>query len=1120
MSCPKCQHVSRDGAKFCEECGAPIGRTCPVCSHPVLNTAKYCAECGHGLEPAKEDKTVRRFSTPAHYTPKHLAEKILVSKDTLEGERKQVTVLFADIKGSMELIAELDPEEAQKLLDPVLDRMIEAVYHFEGTVNRVMGDGIMALFGAPLAHEDHALRACYASLRMQANIREYAAEVQRSHGVPVAIRVGLNSGEILIAAIGNDLYMDYTVVGQTVHLAHRMEQMAKEGSVLTTADTIRMVEGYIVAEPLGPMPVKGLAHPVEVYEVISGGPARTRLQAIAWRGVTRFVGRDAEIGQLRQALTFGKSEQAQVVAVIGEPGVGKSRLVQEFVHSANTVACLILETNSASYTRSTPYLPVTELLRHYFQINIRDSTRSIQEKVTNRLLHPDPSLQDTIPPLLDLLDALAADHPFQNLDPLQHRQHTYHAVTRLLLAEALVQPLVLVFEDLHWYDTLTLGLLNELVVSARTARLLLFVSYRPEFRDQWKGRPNYRQLRLDPLANQNLSDLLVSLLGTDAGLLPLKNFLARRARGNPFFVEEIVRSLIDTATLTGSPGSYRLARPFSESDVPATVQAVLAARIDALAPDEKRLVQEAAVVGHDVPFGLLQAISGIAAHKIRSLLSSLEEAEFIYPTQLFPDLQYSFKHALTHDVVYAGMLHDRRREIHGRIVDAIEKLYADRIGEQVERLADHAVRGQLQEKAVTYLRQAGTKAGDREAYREAVQLFEQALAALAQLPESRNTLELAIDIRFDLRNVLQPLGDRERISDYLREAEALAERLGDIRRIGWVQSYYTEQAWMFGRYAESIAAGERALSIAEEISDLPLQVVTNLPLGLAHHTRGDYHRAMKCFGWNADHLQGELARERFGMFVLPSAFARSFIAWCLADLGRFQEGYAIGQEALQIAEAAKHPFSCGYAHLGLGVLSLRQGEVRLALGSFERGLAAGAFADSPVGFAYVSLHLGYALALSGRVDEGISILEQSVKVAESKGFVARHSLRLCYLGEAYLIAGRHQEAAEVGERAVALAREHEERANEAYALRVLGMLARRRSAPDQAAACFREAIELSKQLGMLPLEVNCQRTIAEIIEPGRETTDTLAYRATATASIQAMQLRFWDADIADTFDHI
>jgi class 3 adenylate cyclase len=430
MKCPKCRHENTEKAKFCEQCAAPLVRACANCGTQVTSTAKFCPQCGHPLSPIRDDP---RFASPKNYTPQHLADKILTSKAAFGGERKQVTVLFADIKGSMELLADRDPEDAQKLLDPVLERMIEAVHRYEGTVNRVMGDGIMALFGAPIAHEDHAVRACYAALRMQETVTQYADAVQRTHGVPVTIRVGLNSGEIVVCAIGNDLHMDYTVVGQTAHLAARMEQMAKPGSVLTTADTLELAEGYVAVKPLGPVPVKGLVNPVQIYEVTGAGAARTRLQAAAGRGLTRFVGRDVELEQLCRAQQLAGHSRSQVVAIVGEAGVGKSRLVHEFVHSHHTANWLVLESNSVSYGRATPYLPIIELLRHYFQIGVYDSTRSIREKVTGKILTLNAALEDAIPPTLDLLDALDEEHPFRSLDPAQHRQYTYQAFVRLFV---------------------------------------------------------------------------------------------------------------------------------------------------------------------------------------------------------------------------------------------------------------------------------------------------------------------------------------------------------------------------------------------------------------------------------------------------------------------------------------------------------------------------------------------------------------------------------------------------------------------------------------------------------------------------------------------------------------
>jgi len=635
MKCPRCQHENPPQAKFCLECGARFAVACAQCDTQLPVGAKFCLECGtptdsHGTEPA-------RFASPQSYTPKHLAEKILTSKAALEGERKQVTVLFADLKGSMEMLADRDPEEARKLLDPVVERMMEAVHRYEGTVNQVMGDGIMALFGAPLAHEDHAVRACYAALRMQESVKKYAEEVRRSHAAVVKIRVGLNSGEVVVRAIGSDLRMDYTAVGQTTHLAARMEQLADPGAIVITPETLALAEGYVEVKSLGPLPVKGLAEPVEVYEVTAAGPARTRLQAATRRGLTRFIGRDAELDQLRRAQQIAGGGHGQVAAIVGEAGVGKSRLVYEFTHSHRQQGWLVLESTSVSYGKATSYLPVIDLLKGYFKIQDRDDLREIREKVTGKLLTLDRALEPTLPALLSLLDVPVDDASWQSLDPARRRQLTLDAVRRLLLREAREQALLVIFEDLHWIDGETQALLDSLVESLGSARLLLLVNYRPEYQHTWGSKTSYSQIRLDAFPAESAGELLDALLGDDPELAPLKQLLVKR--GNPFFLEETVRTLVETKALTGERGRYRLMQPVPAIQVPPTVQAMLAARIDRLAPEDKRLLQTASVVGKDVPFALLHAIAELPDEALRGGLDHLQAGEFLYETGLYPDLE-------------------------------------------------------------------------------------------------------------------------------------------------------------------------------------------------------------------------------------------------------------------------------------------------------------------------------------------------------------------------------------------------------------------------------------------------------------------------------------------------
>jgi class 3 adenylate cyclase/tetratricopeptide (TPR) repeat protein len=1049
--------------------------------------------------------------TPRSYTPLHLAQKILQSKAALEGERKQVTVLFADLKGSLELLADHDAEEARQLLDPVLERMIDAVHRYEGTVNQVLGDGIMALFGAPLAHEDHAVRACYAALRMQEAIGGYAEELRRRQGLDVQIRVGLNSGQVVVRAIGSDLHMDYTAVGQTTHLAARMEQLARPGTTLLAADTLRLVEGFVEVKPWGPVPVKGLASPIEVYELLRARPVRSRLQAAAARGLTRFVGRDAELEALRRTLERARQGHGQAVAVVGEPGVGKSRLFYEFLHSHRTRGWLVLESASVSYGRATAYFPVLDLLKRYFQIEDRDETRSIRAKVTGQVLTLDEALQGTIPALLALLDALPDDHPFQALEPLQRREHMLEAVRRLLLRESSVQPLLLVIENLHWIDNETQALLDNLVGSLPTARLLLLTNYRPEYQHGWGHKTYYTQLRLDPLPSESAEELLQALLGDDTSLTPLKALLISRTEGNPFFLEESVQTLAETQALVGERGAYRLAYLVHSVQVPATVQAVLAARIDRLPPEDKRLLQTAAVIGTDVPFPLLQAIAELPEAALRAGLARLQVGEFLYETRLFPELEYTFKHALTHEVAYGSLLQERRRALHARIVEALEALAGERLAEHVERLAQHARRGELWAKALAYYRQAGARAAMRSAHREAVACYEQALVVLQQLSEVCDTRAPAIDLRLELRNVLLPLAEYERILEYLCAAETLAQALDDRRRLGQVSAYLSTSWRMVGDPDRAVAAGRRALAIADTLDHFPLQILAHHYLGLAYYALGDYRQAIDVLAWNVRALVGERCQERFGLAGLPAVISRTWLVWCLAELGAFAEGLVHGEEAVRIAEGVDHPYSLVTAYYGLGLLHLRQGDLHQAIPILERSLRLCQDATIPDLWPGVGSFLGSAYALLGRLGEALPLLAGAVEQTAATRHMAGHAAQLTRLGEAHLLAGRPAEAIALVQRALELARQHREQGDEAWALRLLGGISARHkpAEAEPAEVHYRQALALAAELGMRPLVAHCHRALGTLYAKLGRREQAYAELTSAMKLYRAMEMTFW-----------
>jgi class 3 adenylate cyclase/tetratricopeptide (TPR) repeat protein len=1048
---------------------------------------------------------------PLTYTPPYLAEKILTSRSALEGERKQITVLFADLKGSTELIRDLDPEQAQALLDPALHAMMDAVHRFEGTVNQVLGDGIMALFGAPVAHEDHAVRACYAALAMQTALRRYAEEVRRSHGLEMQARVGLNSGEVVVRAIGNDLHMDYSAVGQTTHLAARMEQLATPGSIRLAAATLRLAEGLVQVTALGQFPVKGLTEPVEVFELIGASAIRRRLQASAARGLTHFVGRQQELMLLQQALERAGAGQGQVVAIVGEPGVGKSRLVYEFVHSHHTPGWVVLESASVSYGKATPYFPVIDLLKRYCHIEEHDDSRTIRAKVTGQVLTLDPVLQDAVPALLSLLDALPEDSLFLKLDPPQRRQRTLDALKRVLLRESQEQPLLLVFEDLHWIDSETQALLNSLVESLPTVRLLLLVNYRPEYQHSWGGKTSYTQLRLDPLPSVSADELLQALLGDDASLKPLTQLLIARTEGNPFFLEESVRTLLETGVLVGEPSAYRLAQALPTVQVPATVQAVLAARIDRLPTEDKRLLQTAAVIGTEVPWALLHAIAELPEERLQHGLAHVQAAELLYETRLFPEREFTFKHALTHEVAYASLLQERRRTLHARIVEALEALAGDRVTEHVERLAHHALRGEVWDKALGYCQEAGQKAMARSANRGAVGAFEQALSALQHLPLQHDTREQAVDLRLALRSALTPIGDYGRILAVLREAETLAEALDDPRRLAQVSSFLSFDYCRKGMYDQAIVAARRALALAPACEEAVLHAEAHQYLGRAYYNQGNYRQAIDCLEQAVAAVEEAQCHERFSRVFLPAVHFRSLLTWCHAELGTFAEGRALGEEGLGIATAVAHTGSLMNAYQGLGLLALRQGDLPRALPLLERvwsscqrgGLTAlSTLMAEPVGAAYT---------LGGRVADALPLLtlalEQLISI-ERMDFQARFYLSL---GEAHLMADHLEEAHALTEGALGHAREHQERGNEAYALRLLGDIAARCEPPEiaQAEAHYQQALALAEELGMRPLQAHCHLGLGTLYAATGQWEQARTALSTAIEMYRAMEMTFW-----------
>jgi tetratricopeptide (TPR) repeat protein len=744
-----------------------------------------------------------------------------------------------------------------------------------------------------------------------------------------------------------------------------------------------------------------------------------------------------------------------------------------------------------------------ELLRSYFRIQDRDGPPEIRERVAGKLLMLDRGLEALLTPLIALLNVPVDDEAWDALDPPQRRERTLEAVKQLVLRESQVQPLILLFEDFHWFDSETQSLLDGLIESLPTSRVLLLVNYRPGYEHGWRSETYFSQVRLEPLPPETAGELLEALVGDEAALSPLRRLLIERTEGNPFFLEESVRTLIETRVLVGERGAYRLARPLEDIQVPATVEAVLAARIDRLPEEGKRLLQVAAVIGQDVSFSLIRAIADLDDEALRRSLVDLRAAEFLYESSLFPEVEYTFKHALTHEVAYRGLLQERRRVLHARCMAVLEQLGTERVAEQVERLAHHAFRAEAWDKATGYLRLAGSRAIERSAYREATARFEQALVALAHLPESRERLEQAVDLRLNVRNTLVGSGS-QRIFECLREAEEIATVLDDRRRLGWVSAYLAWELTQAREHTQAIERAQRGLKIGRDLKDRRLQAVAGFIVGRAHQHLGDPPSAVSVLRETVACLEGELAHERFGMAGFPSVMSRALLAHTLGELGDFAEGIAHGEEAVRTAERVDHLHSLCYACVQIGALYLTKGDAQKSIPFLERSLHLGQAGNFPFLFLAASA-LGHAYVLSGRIADALPLLDlcAAPKVLDP----VRVSLLMT---EAYLVAGRLAEASRIALHTQALTQQRRERGRHAHALRFLGEIAGRRDPPEveRAEANYRQALASAEDLSMRPLVAHCHFGLGKLFCRTGDHARAQVHLTTAAAMYREMDMGF------------
>ncbi|HEY2663315.1 MAG TPA: adenylate/guanylate cyclase domain-containing protein [Candidatus Binataceae bacterium] len=917
-------------------------------------------------------------------------------------------MVFADIKGSMSQIEDLDPEAARAIVDPALAIMAEAVNRYQGQVAQSTGDGVFALFGAPIAHEDHPQRAIYAALRMQEELRRYSDRLRADGKAPVEIRIGINTGEVVMRAVGKDQsHSEYLPAGHAVGLASRLQMIAPTGSIALSETTRRLVEGYFQLKSLGVTKVKGVSDPVRVYEVTGLGPLRTRLQRSAVRGYTKFVGRQREMEAMKHAATQAKAGHGQIVAAIAEAGVGKSRLLFEF-KAVSQLGWMVLETLSVSHEKASAYLPVIDLLHGYFEIRSADDARKRREKVAGKITILDRALEDTLPLLFALLGVVEGDDPLAQMDGRVKKRRTLDAIKRILLRESLNQPLMVIFEDLHWIDDETQEFLNLLADSIGTTKILLLVNYRPEYSHQWVSKTYYTQLRLDPLGKQSAEEMLCALLGDDAELTPLKRLIIAKTEGNPLFMEEILQALVADGSLKRN-GSVKLVSPVEQLRLPPTVQGILASRIDRLPADKKDLLQTLAVIGKEFPLALARGVVKKPDDELGRMLNDLQLAEFIYEQPAVGDVEYTFKHALTREVAYNSILVERRKAIHERAAGAIEELYAERIEDHVGELAHHYSGSANAPKAIDYLWRAAGQASLRSAYVEAINYATAALGFVPALPDQRQRAQEELKLRVTLgasmmaaRGFVAP----ELLATYSRARE-LARELGDNTLLfavlqGLWASHYTR-----GNAREARVIAEESMTLAERIGDPGLLKDAHRALGASLGQTGEFVAAR-------NHLERGLALATAARPTLgPIRFGPNAEVVCLTrladvlfDLGYPDQALARAREAVALVEDGSDPFSLAMAMLQLAQAHCSRREPgegeeisrALLRVSIEHGF--------PFWRAVATRLIGWALTQQGREQEGIAMVEEQLTTAPDE-LVSRYNV-LLIVAEAYKQLGRTQ----------------------------------------------------------------------------------------------------------------
>ncbi len=1102
MICPQCRSQNEADASFCTRCGARLERRCPNCDTPNASDARFCKKCGQALAAsvAPLPEAPAATASPITYTPRHLAEKILSSRSALEGERKQVTVLFVDVSGFTSLSERLDPEDMHRLMTRAFELMLAEVHRYEGTVNQFLGDGIMALFGAPIAHEDHAQRAVHAALGIRKALEGYQEDLQRRRGITFQVRQGLNTGLVVVGSIGTDLRMDYTAVGDTTNVAARLQQAADPGRIWISEATYRLVWGYFYTRSLGALSLKGKADPLPAWEVIAARGTRSRLEVGVERGLTPFVGRERELRLLMECFEKVKAGHGQVVFLVGEAGIGKSRLLYEFRRRLGDEATW-LEGRCMSFGQSIAFHPVIDMLKRNFRIEEADTEGTIAKKIERSVLLLGEDLRPILPYLRYLLSVDPDDPAVLTMDPQQRRGEIFDALRRLLARASEVRPQVHVYEDLHWMDHPTEESLRFTSDSIPSNRILQILTYRPGYAHPFGERTYHTRIALTTLSTEDSVQMAQAMLAVESLPEELRSLIARKAEGNPFFLEEVVKSLQEIGAIRRAGDRYTLAKPFNEIFIPDTIQDVIMARIDRLEEAPKRTLQLASVIGREFTRRLLDRIADIRG-RTEELLRDLKAIELIYEKSLFPELAYMFKHALTHDVAYNSLLVQRRKELHRIIGLAIEELYADRLAEHYEVLAYHFSKGEEWAKAFEYLCKAAEKAAKAFANREAVALYDQAVEAAAHLGEAVDA-KILMGIHQAKANLYFVLSDFERSRAEGERALVVARHIGDrvsegaaLASMGWAATWAHnfDQALADVRQAIEVAeamdarpvlAGghfitgfvyamtarldqarqelDQALAISQAAGDLVHQSLALFFAGFLHNWAGEYVEASRL------HTEALRIARGHGLLV-PHLFSLFAYGVTLTGKGDYDAALATLEEGLALSEKVGDEVMCHRLLNCLGWLHIECGDLDRAIDLNRRGAEGARKRGDPETIANPEINLADIFMAKGDLVLAQEFLDGVHRLvndpATSEWMKWRYSTHLfASLGELWLARGDTDKAREFADQCLGIATRTKARKYQVKGWRLKGEIAGARRQWDEAEGALQQALAIAQSIG-------------------------------------------------------